>query len=63
MWPMDTHRRDFLSLLVLASAADAEEPKPEPKMPKAYADIQEASGRLRDITVPRDLEPAFSFRP
>jgi hypothetical protein len=35
---------------------------PEQKLQKAFADVHDVSGRLAEIEVPMDVEPAFAFR-
>lgn len=36
---------------------------PEQKLQKAYADVRQVSDRLSKIELPRNIEPAFAFRP
>ena len=36
---------------------------PEQKMQKALADVHQLSGRLAQIELPMNIEPAFAFRP
>lgn len=58
---------------VAAQVASPVPPKGVPEVPpssslpadvqKAVANVKEASGRLTNIAVPMDLEPAFAFHP
>ncbi len=35
---------------------------PEEKLTKAYADVRTVSGRLSQLEVPMNVEPAFAFK-
>jgi hypothetical protein len=64
---MQVTRRDLvagLAAVPLASATNAQPPSlPQDKLQKAYADVQEIGLKLRQVSVPIALEPAFVFEP
>jgi hypothetical protein len=61
--PDRINRRTVLAALsaVAGSAGQVPAPAAEDPLQKAYAEVKETSAKLRQIDIPMNLEPAFTF--